>query len=83
MSYYKNLMSLWKIVDSIHIRQLEDIHMEKYDLVISTSAISQATIPFIQISPILDQTSIHKIRNYFMQIEHYSLGDFINLKIYY
>ena len=27
-----------EIVDSIHIRQLEDIHMEKYDLVISTSA---------------------------------------------
>ncbi|WP_270640874.1 BglG family transcription antiterminator [Longibaculum muris] len=69
-----------EIVDSIHIRQLEDIHMEKYDLVISTSAISQATIPFIQISPILDQTSIHKIRNYFMQIEHYSLGDFIKPK---
>lgn len=69
-----------EIVDSIHIRQLEDIHMEKYDLVISTSAVSQATIPFIQISPILDQTSIHKIRNYFMQIEHYSLGDFIKPK---
>lgn len=66
-----------EITDSIHIRELSEMNIKHYDLIISTASITSQNIPVIQIAPILDQTSIHKIRTFFTEIGYRSLADFL------
>lgn len=66
-----------EIADSVHIRQLSEIDIHQYDLMITTAPLFQKDIPIIQIAPILDQYSIYKIRTFFTDVGHRSLTSFL------